>query len=200
MVVFIESSKQDRTIIVRSLDFSGDRYHPLAEPGHARPPNMDDELMQRFTISLDDSLAADFDQLVAARGYENRSEAVRDLIRERLGHQLLDASQAKWCVATATYVYSHHEGAVTARILDLQHDNHDLVVSSLRTYLDHDNCMEVMILRGATQAVQDCASQLIALRGVRHGRVEILPLVRVEGPHRHSRGGPQPHSHLKPAN
>ncbi len=161
---------------------------------------MNDYPMQRFTISLDDDLAADFDRLVAARGYENRSEAVRDLIRERLEHQLLDASEAKWCVATATYVYSHHESAVTARVLAQQHENHDLVVSSLRTHLDHDDCMEVVVLRGPTPAVQQCASQLIALRGVRHGRIEMLPLVRVESPHRHSPASPLSHSHFKPVN
>jgi CopG family nickel-responsive transcriptional regulator len=156
--------------------------------------------MQRFTISLDEELAHEFDQLIAVRGYVNRSEAVRDLIRERLGSALLDAQKAKWCVATVTYVYDHHEHAVTARLMDLQHEHHDLVISSLHTHLDHDNCLETVILRGATAAVQACASQLIALRGVRHGQVHLLALNDEGHRHHHSHAGPSAHTHLKPVN
>ena len=156
--------------------------------------------MQRFTISLDEELAAEFDGLIALRGYVNRSEAVRDLIRERLGSALLDAQKARWCVATVTYVFDHHDHTVTARLLDLQHEHHDLVVSSLHTHLDHDNCMETVILRGATPAVQDCAGQLIALRGVRHGQMHLLPLSQEGRHHRHSHEAPAPHTHLKPVN
>jgi CopG family nickel-responsive transcriptional regulator len=155
--------------------------------------------MQRFTISLDEDLAREFDQLIALRGYVNRSEAVRDLIRERLGSAVLDADKAKWCVATVTYVYDHHEHAVTGRLMDLQHEHHDLVISSLHTHLDHDNCLETTILRGPTAAVRACASQLIALRGVRHGNVNLLPLNEASR-HRHPHGVPVPHSHLKPVN
>ncbi len=156
--------------------------------------------MQRFTISLDAELAADFDRLISLRGYVNRSEAVRDLIRERLGSALLDASKAKWCIATVSFVYDHHEQAVTSRLLDLQHQHHDLVVSSLHTHLDHDNCLETVVLRGPTAAVQDCASQLIALRGVRHGQIHAVPLAADGHAHRHQRGALHGHAHLKPVN
>ena len=156
--------------------------------------------MERFTISLDSELATEFDRLIAQRGYVNRSEAVRDLIRERLGSALLDANKAKWCVATVTYVYDHHEQTVTSRLMDLQHEHHDLVVSSLHTHLDHENCLETVILRGPTAAVQECASQLIALRGVRHGQVHLVALAQESGHHKHSHPGPLSHSHLKPLN
>lgn len=156
--------------------------------------------MERFTISLDEELATEFDRLIAVRGYVNRSEAVRDLIRERLGSALLDANKAKFCVATVTYVYDHHEQTVTARLMDLQHEHHDMVVSSLHTHLDHANCLETVILRGATAAVQDCASQLIALRGVRHGQVHLLALAQEGRPHRHPDTAPHAHSHFKPVN
>lgn len=154
--------------------------------------------MQRFTISLDAELAADFDRLISLRGYVNRSEAVRDLIRERLGSALLDASKAKWCIATVSFVYDHHEQAVTSRLLDLQHQHHDLVVSSLHTHLDHDNCLETVILRGQTEAVQDCASQMIALRGVRNGQVHALALNEQAHSHRHHASAPAAHRHFKP--
>ncbi len=156
--------------------------------------------MERFTISLDEELAAEFDRLIALRGYVNRSEAVRDLIRERLGNALLDANKIKWCVATVTYVYDHDETAVMVRLMDLQHAHHDLVVSSQHIHLDHHNCFETVVLRGLTAAVQACASQLIALRGVRHGQVHVLPLAEEGHRHRHAAESPHPHTHLKPVN
>ena len=156
--------------------------------------------MQRFTISLDEDLAAEFDRLIAVRGYENRSEAVRDLIRERLASATFDANNAKWCVATVTYVYDHHEHNVTARLLDLQHQHHDLVISNLHTHLDHDNCLETVILRGPTALVQACASQMIALRGVRHGQVHPLALAELGRGHSHAQTSPTKHTHLKPIN
>lgn len=161
--------------------------------------------MHRFTISLDDELATQFDAFIAAQGYENRSEAMRDLIRARLGHASLGdappdgAPQAPWCVANVSYVYDHHEQAVTTRVLDLQHDHHDLVVTSLHTHLDHDHCLETVVLRGPTPAVRACASQLVALRGVRHGHVHLVPLEAQ--PSRHSHGPAQAaHAHWKPHN
>ncbi|MGA0569820.1 nickel-responsive transcriptional regulator NikR [Variovorax sp. VNK109] len=147
--------------------------------------------MQRFTISLDDTLAAQFDELIAQRGYGNRSEAVRDLIREKLGTASLDSKKAKWCVASVSYVYDHHEHTVTGRVLGLQHDHHDLVITSLHTHLDHDHCLETVVLRGPSAAVTACAQQLIALRGVRHGNIHIVPLAHE--PHAHSH--PHGHSH-----
>jgi CopG family nickel-responsive transcriptional regulator len=149
--------------------------------------------VQRFTISLDDALAAQFDALIATHGYENRSEAVRDLIRARLGAQAVDEAGEGWCVASVTYVYDHHEHTVTARVLDLQHDHHDLVITSLHTHLDHDHCLETVVLRGPTTAVRACAQQLVALRGVRHGNIHLVPLA--EAPHSHAHPGQLVHHH-----
>ncbi|WP_418117339.1 nickel-responsive transcriptional regulator NikR [Variovorax sp. 350MFTsu5.1] len=159
--------------------------------------------MQRFTISLDDELAAQFDQLIASKGYVNRSEAVRDLIRSALGSAVLDTTPRKkgpapWCVANVSYVYDHHEHTVTSRVLDLQHDHHDLVITSLHTHLDHDHCLETVVLRGPTEAVRACAEQLVALRGVRHGNVHLVPM-DASG-ERHSHGTAGAHAHLKPRN
>lgn len=162
--------------------------------------------MQRFTISLDDALASQFDRLIADKGYENRSEAVRDLIRSTLGAATLAADgaaaggrartgAAAWCVASVSYVYDHHEQTVTARVLDLQHDHHDLVITSLHTHLDHDHCLETVVLRGPVPAVQACAERLVALRGVRHGNIHLVPLAEQGQAHRH---GLAPHRHLTP--
>jgi CopG family transcriptional regulator, nickel-responsive regulator len=154
--------------------------------------------MQRFTISLNDVLAEQFDGLVARKGYVNRSEAVRDLIREQLGSETLDAGKAKWCVANVSFVYDHHERMVTERVLGLQHANHDLVMSSLHTHLDHSHCLESVILRGPTSAVVRCAEDLVALKGVHHGKVHLVPLAEEAPGHHHSHGTGGTHKHLKP--
>ncbi len=160
--------------------------------------------MQRFTISLDDDLAEQFDALIAQKGYLNRSEAVRDLLRLRLGDDLLAkparGGKTGWCIANVSYVYNHHEQAVTTRVLDLQHDHHDLVITSLHTHLDHDNCLECVVLRGPTEAVQTCADAMVALRGVRHGKIHLIALTSDTGGHRHPHGIASTHRHLKPAN
>jgi CopG family nickel-responsive transcriptional regulator len=97
-----------------------------------------------------------------------------------------------------TYVYDHHEHTVTARVLDLQHDHHDLVITSLHTHLDHDHCLETVVLRGPMDAVRACAQQLVALRGVRHGNIHLVPLT--EAPHGHAHPGHgSHHHHHKPA-
>ncbi|MFT3721229.1 nickel-responsive transcriptional regulator NikR [Pseudorhodoferax sp.] len=164
--------------------------------------------MQRFTISLDDELARQFDALIAAQGYENRSEAVRDLIRAQLGdatlasaaqpgHAARGVQAAPWCVGSVAYVYDHHDQTLAGRLLDLQHAHHDLVVTSLHTHLDHDHCLETVVLRGPTPAVQAFAQRLVALRGVRHGNIHIVPLALDEHAHRHAAGDHQ-HRHLRP--
>ncbi|MGD9944526.1 MAG: nickel-responsive transcriptional regulator NikR [Burkholderiaceae bacterium] len=158
--------------------------------------------MQRFTISLDDPLADQFDAWIARRAYDNRSEAVRDLIRERLNRDgNVDDAPQGWCVATLSFVYDHHDHTVANRILDLQHRHHDLVVSSLHTHLDHDHCLEVAVFKGRTAAVAACCQELAALRGVRHGQASIVPLQEDGQPHRHEGAGHADgvrHRHLKP--
>ena len=159
--------------------------------------------MQRFTISLDDELASQFDAFIAEKGYVNRSEAVRDLIRLRLGDAVLDVrapeAKAKWCVANLSYVYDHHDQTVAMRVLDLQHQHHDLVMSSVRTHLDHHHCMETVILRGPVKEVRAISDQLVALRGVRHGDAHFIMLNPDGKSHRHEHGGAA-HTHLTPLN
>ena len=132
--------------------------------------------MQRFTISLDEALAERFDALIAAKGYDNRSEAVRDLIRTQIDESFLEASMSDWCVASINYVYNHDDRTVAERVLSLQHDHHDLVITSLHTHLGHQDCLETVVLRGPVKAVRLFSQMLIALRGVRHGNIHVVPL------------------------
>jgi CopG family nickel-responsive transcriptional regulator len=132
--------------------------------------------MERFTISLDEKLASEFDRLIRERGYLNRSEAVRDMLRGKLETLRVQEQQAKYCVASLSYVYNHHERDLAERLTELQHDHHDLVVASTHVHLDHDNCLETVMLRGKTEVVRRFADALIAERGVRHGQVNLVPV------------------------
>jgi len=140
--------------------------------------------MERFTISLDESLAQEFDSLLRERGYANRSEAVRDMLRRELEANRLEHQDAPYCIASLSYVYNHHERRLSERLTDLQHHAHDLVVSSMHVHLDHDNCLETLFLRGATGDVRALAEKISAERGVRHGQINLVP-VEVEGSHEH---------------
>jgi nickel-responsive transcriptional regulator NikR len=110
--------------------------------------------MERITISLDAELAAEFDRLIAERGYKNRSEAVRDLLRAHLEQARRQRGEASHCVASLSYVYNHHERDLAERLTALQHGQHDLTVATLHAHLDHENCLESVILRGPTAAVR----------------------------------------------
>lgn len=164
--------------------------------------------MQRFTISLDDKLAQDFDAWIAQRAYANRSEAVRDLLRAELERGAQKTDETADCVASLSYVYRRGELDVTRRLSTLQHDHHDLVVSSTMVPLDHEFRLETLTLRGATALVRQFADLLCAQRGVRHGKLNLISM-EVHKPHRHGLPGAAaskkgsaagaPHLHLRPA-
>jgi len=153
--------------------------------------------MERFTISLDESLAQQFDQLIAERGYSNRSEAVRDLIRAAIEGDRQRDEPAGHCVANLSYVYNHHERELAERITALQHDHHDLTVAAMHSHLDHENCLESVILRGPTREVRQFADELVAERGVRHGKLNVIAL-EAEHHHAHDEHG-EAHVHFRPA-
>jgi CopG family nickel-responsive transcriptional regulator len=153
--------------------------------------------MDRFTISLDASLARQFDALIAARGYVNRSEAVRDLIRGAIESDRQRDPPAGHCVANLSYVYNHHERELAERLTGLQHAHHDLTVAALHSHLDHDHCLESVILKGATADVRQFAEALMAERGVRHGQLNVIAL-EAERQHAHDEHGAA-HVHYRPA-
>lgn len=151
-------------------------------------------MTERFTMSLDEELAAQFDAYVESKGYTNRSEAIRDLIRERLASESLASRQSGHCIASLTYVYNHHERELASRLMDIQHAHHDLALASQHVHLDHDNCLETQMLRGSVRAVRQFAEAVIAERGVRHGYPHVIP---VEFTDRHTHGSGT-HTHSKP--
>jgi len=131
--------------------------------------------MQRVTITIDDDLMRELDRIIAARGYQNRSEAIRDLARAGIRQAAETLDRQRDCVAALVYVYDHAARQLSKRLADTFHDHHELSLASMHAHLDHDSCMEVTILRGRADKVQHFADHVIAERGVRHGRVMLVP-------------------------
>ena len=158
-------------------------------------------IVERFTISLDEDLARAFDALIAERGYSNRSEAVRDILRAQIEGARLAREDAPHCIANLSYVFDHHERELAERVTHAQHARHDLCVATLHAHLDHDNCMESVILRGPTAEVRAFAEALIAKLGVRHGALNLVTADFRSQPHAHGDGDhahPHPHGHYRP--
>lgn len=157
--------------------------------------------MERFTISLDEDLAQEFDRLIESRGYSNRSEAVRDLLRAHLERERQSRQTGGHCVANLSYVFNHHERELGERLMALQHAQHDLVASTMHVHLDHDHCLEMVVLKGPTDAVRGFADAMMAERGVRHGQLNLISVDVGQGGHSHRyapRGKAVPHLHMKP--
>ena len=157
--------------------------------------------MKRVTITIDDELMTELDRIIEARGYQNRSEAIRDLARAGILEAADTLDRQGDCVAALVYVYDHTSRQLSKRLADTFHDHHELSLASMHAHLDHDNCMEVTVLKGKTGAVQHFAEHVIAERGVRHGRVVLVPTDLLIKPHTHADGTTHahPHAHPQPA-
>jgi CopG family transcriptional regulator, nickel-responsive regulator len=133
--------------------------------------------MQRVTVTIDDDLIADLNQFIAKRGYTNRSEAVRDLARAAIQQATLDMGGGPHrCVGAVIYVYDHSARQLPQRLVEVSRDRPDLSRTTLHVDLDHGRCMEVMVLRGLTEEVRQLSDQVIAQRGVQHGRLVLVPI------------------------
>ena len=128
--------------------------------------------LSRIGVAIDSELLDKFDALIAERGYTNRSEAFRDLIRSDLVEKRWESPDSN-VVGTVTLVYDHHVRLLNERLTDLQHEYHRLILSTLHVHLDHDNCLEVLVVRGKARQVQKIAEILISTKGVKHDRLTI---------------------------
>jgi CopG family nickel-responsive transcriptional regulator len=128
--------------------------------------------LSRIGVAIDSGLLDKFDRLIESRGYTNRSEAFRDLIRDELVEESWQ-DPASNVVGTVTLVYDHHVRLLNEKLTDMQHDFHDHILSTLHVHLDHDHCLEVLVVRGKAAAVKKIADALISTKGVRHGRLTI---------------------------
>jgi CopG family nickel-responsive transcriptional regulator len=139
--------------------------------------------MERITMTLDSLLAELFDKFVAKRGYINRSEAMRDLIRQYLEKGQSEETIDGYCVATLSYVYNHYEYELARKLSKVHHRHHDLTLSTTHIHLDHDHCLEITIMRGLVKTVKNAANVLMAERGVRHGKLNMIPIDVNEASH-----------------
>jgi CopG family transcriptional regulator, nickel-responsive regulator len=140
--------------------------------------------VQRITITIDDDLLEAVDGLMTQRGYVSRSEAFRDLVRDRLDRQGTDDPNAA-CIATVSYVFDHATRDLATRITQAHHDHHDLSVASTHVHLDHESCLEVTVLRGPSGAVKAFANILTTQRGVRHAQLHLIPVRVSAATHEH---------------
>jgi CopG family nickel-responsive transcriptional regulator len=132
--------------------------------------------MQRLTITIDDELVAEVDDFIAQRGYANRSEAFRDLLRSGLEQSEAGTSKGRHCIATVSYIYDHTARELPKRLTKEFHEHNDLAQATLHVHIDHEACLEVTVLRGRSAEVKAFADRVIAERGVRYGRVVIMPI------------------------
>jgi CopG family nickel-responsive transcriptional regulator len=150
--------------------------------------------MQRITITLDDDLVAEIDRFQREKGYQNRSETLRDLARAGLSHRTSPKVEGA-CVAALAYVFDHETRALATRLAHAQHHHHDLSVATLHVHLDHDSCLEVAVLRGAGAEVLHFAEHVIAERGVRHGQLMLIPVDMSSETHVHGEKRSNAHTH-----
>ena len=128
--------------------------------------------LSRIGVAIDSELLERFDRLIGQRGYTNRSEAFRDLIRDALVEKSWEAPD-NHVVGTVTLVYNHHVRMLNEKLTGIQHDHHHSILSTLHVHLDHDNCLEVLVVRGTSANVRKIADVLISTKGVKHGRLTI---------------------------
>lgn len=129
--------------------------------------------VERIGVSLESGLLTLFDKLISKQGYTNRSEAIRDLIRDRLSKEELTEPTAK-AVAGIFLVYDHHATKLSQKLVDLQHSHLLQVITSIHVHLDHDNCLEVIILKGRAKDIEEVAGRMTSLKGVKLSKVNMM--------------------------
>jgi CopG family nickel-responsive transcriptional regulator len=125
----------------------------------------------RFGVSLEEDLLDNFDRLIKKRKYTNRSEAIRDLIRQELLKK--DLEEDREVAGAITYIYDHHQRDLLNKIIDVQHDHQDIIQSSQHIHLDHHNCLEIVAVKGNSSKVSKLADNIKSLKGVKHGSLSV---------------------------
>jgi CopG family nickel-responsive transcriptional regulator len=147
----------------------------------------------RFGVSIEEELLEGFDALIEKKGYANRSEALRNLIRGMLLDVEVREQPDAEVVGTLTLVYDHDHGDLSNRLVDLQHKHHDRIISTLHVHIDEHSCLEVLIVRGRNDEVQQISDSLIGTRGVQQGKLIIS--TAESATHQHSHRHSRTHSH-----
>jgi len=128
--------------------------------------------LERFGVSMEQELLKEFDGVIGGKGYANRSEAIRDLIRNLIVDENVKLG-SKEVIGTITIVYSHHIHDLNDTLNHIQHNFHDQIISTVHVHLDEHNCMEVLIVKGKASDIKQVADKLISIKGVKHGKLTI---------------------------
>jgi len=126
----------------------------------------------RFSLSMPQALVEQLDSMCAAKGYESRSQAVADMVRDALVEHRANTGSRE-IAGNITLVYDHHRRNIQAQLTHIQHDHGPVVISTLHVHLDHHNCMEVLAVRGVAKTVRGLADKLIAVKGIKHGKMTV---------------------------
>jgi CopG family nickel-responsive transcriptional regulator len=150
----------------------------------------------RFGVAIESDLLAEFDAQIARKGYDNRSEAIRDLIRAGL---VEDTVVRGGLVSGALMlVYKHHVPELSEKLTEIQHELGEQVVSALHVHLDHDHCLEVVVMRGEARVLKEASDRILATKGVVHGRLTLTSVPQRKHGHGHSHAHPHTHPHEEP--
>ena len=133
---------------------------------------MKKETAARFSVSLPGDLLDQLDEMCREKSYANRSQAIADMVRDRLVEHRQKANRGV-IAGTITLVYDHHKPHLQATLTDIQHDHHKLIISTIHVHLDHHNCLEVLVVRGQAVVIKKIADELIAAKGVKHGKLTV---------------------------
>jgi CopG family transcriptional regulator, nickel-responsive regulator len=153
---------------------SHDHQHPHVHANPLTPPiHLESAgLATRFSVSLPEGLARDLDAMVKEKNYASRSLAVADMVRDALVQHRQHATAAE-IAGTITLVFDHHKRNLQETLTNIQHEHHETIISTLHVHLDHHNCLEVLVVRGAGDEIRAMADALIATKGVKHGKLSV---------------------------
>ena len=139
---------------------------------------MQDSTLKRFGVSMDGGLLRRFDHLVKMKGYENRSEAVRDLVREAIVQQLWE-DEEQIIAGSILLFYDHHQRSLFEEMTIIQHSMHHLILATTHFHLNHDNCLELIVVKGKVKEIQELSNRLTSLKGVSYGNFTVAPVEQV---------------------
>ena len=148
----------------------------------------------RFGISMEDDLLHQFDHLIARKGYTNRSEAVRDIVRDKLVEESIETEHGN-VFGALVFIYDHHKRELEKSLSNLQHDCFQNIISTSHVHVDHDHCLEVVLLKGDAKTLKNIAEKLLSFKGVKHGRLTLTTALQRDTQLQHSPASEKPHKH-----
>ena len=150
----------------------------------------------RFGISMEEQLLHQFDHLITQQGYTNRSEAVRDIVRDKLVEESVETEHGN-VFGALVFIYDHHKRELEKSLSNLQHNFFHNIISTSHVHVDHDHCLEVVLLKGNAKVLKNIAEKLLSFKGVKHGRLTLTTALQEHAHHNHFPESAKPHTHSR---